>query len=144
MLKPKPPEFWVSNISDRDISLCDLRLTIRARRNVNLLDARHYHYTLAQLQKSAASGSLYAKGKNLKVRPGQPQVVVSRGPELSQAPQLLKPLRSQIKIEIPQFDELVVADTAAEDALAAETADIAFAERAPVLAVDKKYKKPAE
>jgi len=64
-------EFLVMNISNRDVSLSDLNLTIRAKRTVNLLDNRHYNFTLEQLQLSLKSGSLFKKSNILKVIPNK-------------------------------------------------------------------------
>lgn len=54
------------NISNRDVSLSDLNLTIRAKRTINLLDSKHYSFTFEQLQKSLESGSLFKKRHILK------------------------------------------------------------------------------
>lgn len=54
-------DFWVTNRSNRNVSLGDLNLTIKAYACVNLLDSRHYHYTLEQLENSIKSGSLFIK-----------------------------------------------------------------------------------
>lgn len=64
-------EFLVMNISNRDVSLSDLNLTIKSKRTVNLLDSRHYNFTLEQLQLSAKSGSLFKKSAILKVIPNR-------------------------------------------------------------------------
>lgn len=53
-------EFYVINISNRNVSLRDLYLTIPKYKKINLL-SKHYNYTLDQLIKSATSGSLYKK-----------------------------------------------------------------------------------
>lgn len=67
------PAFWVSNISNRNVSLADLNLTIRAMTSVNLLDVRHYSYTLQQLLTSAQSGSLFNKKDKIVIRQVAPQ-----------------------------------------------------------------------
>lgn len=59
-------EFLIMNISNRDVSLSDLNVTIKAKKTVNLLDNRHYQLTLNQLEKSAQSGSLFKKSNILK------------------------------------------------------------------------------
>ena len=56
-MKNKKMEFWVTNISSTNVSLSDLALTIKARSTVNLLDEKHYNFTLEQLLKSKASVS---------------------------------------------------------------------------------------
>lgn len=64
--------FWLTNISNRNVSLTDLALTVKAFTSVNLLDAKHYSYTQEQLEKSAKNGSLFKKRHLLKVRKGAP------------------------------------------------------------------------
>jgi hypothetical protein len=66
-------EFWVNNISDKDVMLGDLRIKIPARRGVNLMDKRHYSYTYEQLKESMQSGSIYTKQAYIKVGKGPPQ-----------------------------------------------------------------------
>lgn len=64
--------FWLTNISNRNVSLADLALTVKAFTSVNLLDAKHYSYTRDQLEKSAKTGSLFKKRHFLKVRKNAP------------------------------------------------------------------------
>lgn len=103
-------EFWVSNISDRNVTLRDLALSIKARSNVNLLDSRHYSFDLEQLQKSAESGSLYAKRHLLKVREVPPPEPVKIGLNKSKLPLFManNPLFSRFIIEEPKYEELEV------------------------------------
>jgi hypothetical protein len=70
--------FWVTNYSNRNVSLSDLNLTIPAFRTVNLMDTKHYQYTFKQLQKSAESGSLFLKKDKLFVRQDHPDVPESK------------------------------------------------------------------
>lgn len=65
MKKTNQKEFWITNISNRNVSLSDLNLSIRAYSSVNLMDKRHYSYSLEELEKSLASGSLYKKRDKL-------------------------------------------------------------------------------
>jgi hypothetical protein len=67
--------FWLTNISNRNVSLTDLNLTVRARSAVNLMDKKHYQYTIEQLQKSAESGSIFKKRDKLIVRKIAPDVL---------------------------------------------------------------------
>src|SRR5579885_2867901 len=71
---PNTPTFWVTNICNRNVSLADLDLTIKAFTSVNLLDKKHYPYTLEQLQKSATSGSLFAKKNMIVPRKNPPAI----------------------------------------------------------------------
>ena len=69
----KEKEFWITNISKKDVSLSDLNFTIRAWSSVNLL-SKHHYYTEDQLNKSLNSGSLFLKRDKLKKRAVPPQV----------------------------------------------------------------------
>lgn len=102
-------EFWIKNISKCNVCLSDLALTVPRGRAYNLLDSKHFHYTLEQLEKSAASGSLFVKRNAIKVRNVPPQVIVKPGIYVANEPRELK-LRSQVKIEEKHYEELAVSD----------------------------------
>lgn len=103
--------FWVSNLSNRNVSLADLNLTIPAFRSVNLLDKRHYQYTLEQLQKSVTNGSIYKKSDKIKVRQIAPEVVKSNMPILRET---FIPTRERSILELKEthYEEL---DISSED-----------------------------
>ena len=67
-MQKKESPFWVTNISSRNVTLADLALNIRAFSTVNLMDKKHYNYTLDQLIKSKESGSIFKKSDKIKVR----------------------------------------------------------------------------
>ena len=64
----KESPFWVTNISSRNVTLADLALNIRAFSTVNLMDKKHYSYSLEQLIKSKESGSIFKKSDKIVVR----------------------------------------------------------------------------
>ena len=64
-MKQDSATFWITNISNRNVSLSDLNITIKAKSSVNLLDSKHYSYKVEQLEKSLQSGSLYKKRDKL-------------------------------------------------------------------------------
>jgi len=137
-------EFWVTNIArDRDVSLGDLRLTIRVGETRNLLDSRHYTYTLEQLQKSAESGSIKAKSQWIKVRDLPPKRAVRIGRyDLSKAARYAGPLRNKIDVEAPKFEELdFLDDKSVQEKFAADDAEIVHNDIQPALAVDKQFAK---
>jgi hypothetical protein len=70
IMKKRPPNttFWITNMSSMNVTLSDLALNIRAFTTINLLDKRHYKYTLEQLLKSQESGSLFKKRDKIVVR----------------------------------------------------------------------------
>ena len=64
-MKQKDLSFWITNISDRNVSLSDLNITIKAKSSVNLLNKKHYSFKLEDLEKSLSSGSLFKKRDKL-------------------------------------------------------------------------------
>ncbi len=68
-------EFWITNISNRDVMLSDLGLSIKRGESRNLLDSKHYTYTKDHLQKSLESGSLHKKSNIIKVREVVPAMI---------------------------------------------------------------------
>lgn len=59
---------WVTNICNRNVTLSDLNLTIKAYSSINLLDKKHYNYTLEQVNKSVSNGSIFNKRNKIVVR----------------------------------------------------------------------------
>ena len=125
-LNNKIPGFWVTNISKYDVSLSDLKLNIRHGTRKNLLDSKHFSYTLEQLEKSRDSGSLYAKRDKIKVSFIEPQHVVKSGVYVAKiftgdVPEIigknvvvsepkLTTARSQLKIIEKEYEELTLSD----------------------------------
>jgi len=135
-------EFWVTNVTDRNVMLSDLRLSIKARTTVNLLDAKHYPwYTREMLEKSAASGSLKVKEAYIRVRQMAPDPPARRALMIEKNAALPMLPRSQVRIDEPYYEELDMTPEQAQVEYAAETADMDFEDRAPAgIVVDKKYK----
>lgn len=106
-------EFWVSNVSDRNVTLRDLAISIKARSHVNLMDSRHYSYELEQLEKSAESGSLHAKRHLLRVRKVPPPDSIVPGIYKSKKPMFLanNPLMSRLVLEEPKYEEFQISET---------------------------------
>lgn len=124
------PQFLVSNICKRNVCLSDLALTIPAYQTVDLLDSKHYHFTIEQLEKSAKDGSLYKKSNIIKVRTVPYEPPISSGIHLVKNPQFIKQnLRSQVKIAEQTYEELEVTD----EQYAEEAASIANADREPLI-----------
>lgn len=109
-------EFWIVNISKKNVCLRDLALTIYSRRSMNLLDSKHFSYTLEQLETSAASGSIFAKSTMIKVRKVAPQPAVKPGIYVLNEPRNL-PLRSQVVIVNKKLEDLLAVD---DDALVSD------------------------
>ena len=110
--KPKQPEFWITNISKRNVSLRDLRLSIPARSHMNLLDKGHFKFTIEELKKSAKEGSLFLKKDKIKVRETAPVIAVKPGLYQSKEPLFLaeNPELSQVRVEEKIYEELQISD----------------------------------
>lgn len=80
------PKLWVINISDRNVCLSDLALTIPARKAMNLLDKDHFHYTYDEIKASIDDGSIFKKRNAIKVGKGPPQEVDPQKFELAKRP----------------------------------------------------------
>lgn len=132
-------------MSDKDVSLADLRLTIRAHQSRNLLDAKHYKYTYEQLLESAKSGSIFKKSSYIKVRDAKPQVPVKPGVYVAKGTRLQGTLRSNVQVIYPKFADLDSPEVddkqkMIDEAFALEQADAAaYDDHRPALTVDKKY-----
>lgn len=101
-------EFWVNNISGKDVMLSDLRVKIPARRGLNLL-GKHYSFTYEQLKESMQSGSIHRKSAYIKVGKGPPQQADQAQRTLSKYP-IIRTTRSAVKIEEATFDEFAFSD----------------------------------
>lgn len=62
-------EFWISNITNRLISLGDLGILLQPYQSVNLLDRKNFPlFTDKHIEQSLISGSLYKRSDKVKVR----------------------------------------------------------------------------
>lgn len=108
-MKKEVPTFWVTNISNRNVSLADLDLTIPAFTSVNLLNKRHYQYNAEQLEKSEASGSIFAKRDKIKKRQTPPAVIKVSTPILQET-HIPSRERSTLNVKEEHYEELQVTD----------------------------------
>lgn len=134
-------EFWITNISrNKDISLGDLRLTIRKGESRNLLDSKHYSYTLDELEKSAESGSIKIKSKFIKVRNLPPLYAVNPGKyQIAKQFRISKARNFNVDVTKPKFEELDFENEQDLDLVVEDEADIIHNDNVPILAVDKQY-----
>jgi hypothetical protein len=126
-MKNEPLTFWLTNISNRNVSLTDLNLTVKAYSTVNLLDKKHYQYTLEQLVKSAESGSLFKKRDKMVVRKIAPEILKANVP-LSRETFIPSRERSLFVIKEENYEELNVSD----EQFAQENADIVDLDSKPI------------
>lgn len=149
-MKNKQPELWVTNINRfQDITIGDLAITLTRGRSINLLAKKKnglslYNITQKQIDKSFESGSLFKKSLHIKRRDVAPEVFVTRvdvAPilDVSSTRTVRKPPEIE-KVDFPDLD----ADDVSDEEFASENADMEAADRAPVLAVDPIFKRPAD
>lgn len=120
--------FWVTNMSPMNVTLADLAVNIKAFSTVNLLDKKHYSYTLEQLLKSKESGSLFKKRDKISVREIAPP---KKKPDILpfiQSSVIPDRTRSIYQIDDKEYEELQVSqeDQQKQDEIyAKENADLA-------------------
>jgi hypothetical protein len=112
--------FWLTNISNRNVSLADLNLTIKAFSSVNLLDNRHYSYSLEELNNSVKAGSIAKKRDKIVVRQVAPKLI-KNNIVLNHDTFIPSRERSTYSIKEEHYEELNISD---ED-FAKENADTA-------------------
>jgi hypothetical protein len=130
--KPEDPTFWVTNISCMNVSLADLNLTVKALSSANLLDKRHYQYTIDQLTKSFESGSIFKKRDKIVIRKLAPEVLKMNVP-FSRETFIPSRERSILTIKDEKYEELNVGE-AEQDLInyAKENADTAHMDDIPL------------
>lgn len=112
MSKIKKDEFWASNISNLNVSLRDLGITLPKNKVCNLLDDRHYSFTKEQLELSAASGSLYNKRDKILIRKVAPDAPTPSGILVTKMPRFIAQnmARTKIVVEEVKYEELSVSE----------------------------------
>jgi hypothetical protein len=146
-------ELWITNINRfQDITIGDLAITLPRGVSINLLATKKnglslYNVTRKQIDKSFESGSLFKKGLHIKRREVAPveivaeRVEIAKVSDVSTARTVRKPPEIE-KIDFPDLETETADETKeSKEAFAAETADMAMSDRAPVLAVDPIFKK---
>ena len=144
----KPEELWITNISQtQDISIGDLRLTIRQGQSINLLAKKkngtsHYSFSRKQIDASIESGSIFKKSNLIKVRKVPPIIFSTRMDSVDTFNiAATRQKRKATEIEVMEYPDLVIEEGSLED-YARDNADMDFADRQPILPVDPKFKKP--
>lgn len=120
--------FWVTNMSPMNVTLADLAVNIKAFSTVNLLDKKHYSYTLEQLLKSKESGSLFKKRDKISVREIAPPKKKPDVMPFIQSSVIPDRTRSIYRIDDKEYEELQVSqeDQQKQDEIyAKENADLA-------------------
>ena len=149
MIFKKEEELWITNISRKqDASIGDLRITLRCGQSINLLAKKKnglpmYTLTRKQIDDSITSGSIFQKRDRIKVRVVAPIIFNHRIDVVESIDRSSTRLnRKATPIEVPEFSDLDIPDDDKETAEeAAKNADMDFADKQPLLAVDPKFKK---
>lgn len=134
-MKKEEPTFWVTNISNMNVSLADLNLTVKAFSSVNLLDKKHYYYTQEQLTKSFESGSIHKKRDKIIVRKVAPEILKANVP-LTRETFIPSRERSLLAIKEENYEELTLSEEdqkKSDEMFAKENADTADADTKPMI-----------
>lgn len=110
MNKTELKTFWITNFSNRNVTLSDLYISVPAMSSVNLLDRKHYSFTEEQVRKSAESGSIFKKRDKIAVRKVPPQMIPRA--KIAIDPHAIIPSRTVSIYEIKQehYEELNVGE----------------------------------
>ena len=121
-------DYWVTNISKMNVGLSDLNLTIKALSSVNLLDKKHYSYTLEQLELSRLQGSIAKKKDKIFVREIPPEIKKKETAFIRDA---IMPNREKSIFDVKtiQYEELNLTD----EQFADENAETAELDRQPMI-----------
>lgn len=146
MVYKKPEELWITNISRiKDVNISDLCITIKSGKSINLLGTTihgrlKYNITKEQIEKSINTGSIYTRRDIIRIRK-VPPVIFNIKIDIANTTSLQSSrfARKRAEIEVPNYPDLDVEESSQEE-FAAENADFEFADRAPVLPVDPKFK----
>jgi hypothetical protein len=128
-MKTKNKEFWITNICNRNVSLADLNLTIKAYSSINLLDNKHYNYSTEQIEESVTKGSIYKKRNKIFVRKIAPEVTTATQISFKKDERIPDRHTSLFEIKQEKYEELELSD----EEFADENADIAEQDRLPSL-----------
>jgi hypothetical protein len=134
-MKKEEPTFWVTNISNMNVSLADLNLTVKAFSSVNLLDKKHYYYTQEQLTKSFEAGSIHKKRDKIIVRKVAPEILKANVP-LTRETFIPTRERSLLAIKEENYEELTLSEEdqkKSDEMFAKENADTADADTKPMI-----------
>jgi hypothetical protein len=102
--------FWITNLSNRNVTLSDLYISVPAGTSINLLDNRHYQFTLDQLLKSAKEGSIFKKRDKIVVRKVPPQVFDKQAISVYREAAIPSRSPSIYEIKHENYEELNIAD----------------------------------
>ena len=103
----KPEPFWITNYSPRNVTLADLGINIPAYNSINLMDTRHYNFTVEQLLVSQTSGSIFKKRDKIAVREIPPTQIKNKKQAIADS-SITNRARSIFVINQKEYDELKI------------------------------------
>jgi hypothetical protein len=121
MKKENKEDFWITNITRKEVHLVDIGVRIKPMRSLNLLDKRHYSITKEQLDKSATSGYLFTRKNDVVIRKVPPLSEQTHTPLIDRDAVFQTRQRSSVELENIKYEELDVSD----DEYAEENSDTA-------------------
>ena len=101
--------FWITNISNRNVTLSDLNVTVKAYSSINLLNNKHYSYSLDDLENSLTKGSIFKKRNFIFLRKNPPEIIKANVPLLSET-YIPSRERSGVSIKEQKYEELSTTD----------------------------------
>jgi len=125
---------WITNISKNKVIIGDLGLPIAPRQTIDLLDPKRSYFTIEQIEKSVASGSLYKRinQKVIVIRKAVPEKPQERQINVAETSYPYK-LLYLMELENPVFEELEFDSTdEADEAFANKNADYVNDERSGI------------
>src|ERR1700676_3614303 len=127
-MKKNDNSFWITNICARNVSLADLNLTVKAFSSINLLDKKHYKYTLEQLENSVQYGSIHKKSNMIVKRNVPPILPDKKNLPFNRETAIPSRAQSTFVIKEENYDELNVSD----EQFAKDNADLAGFDEKPL------------
>lgn len=110
-MKKEAPSFWITNLSNHDVALYDLGLTIRAWSSINLLDHKHYpHLTQAIAEKSEISGSIFKRRNTIIHRKVPPTSNKTFSISIDQSAVIPTRQHSIVEIKEEKYEELNIVE----------------------------------
>lgn len=128
-MKDNSKTFWVTNITNKNVTLGDLAISIPAFSSVNLLSKGYPHLNEDILNKSIKSGSLFIKRDKIIKRIFPPQLIKQDTSKVDVNTYLPNKPRSLLEIKHENYEELNLSD----EEFAEQNADIAEIDRQPLI-----------
>lgn len=117
-------ELWITNITNKQVSVFDLNVKISAYSSINIY-SKHYHHTKEEVEASVKSGSVYnnIKRKRLAIREVSPKIITDRVSIMEDA---IIPDRGRSLSDVKEenYEELNVDDSISDEQFALDNVDL--------------------